>query len=135
MAVCSTAGGPEAQVIAALSALGGIEAFVRKGAFVVIKPNIGWQRTPEQAANTTPAVVAALVRLCRKAGAGRVLVAEHTCDTPSSLCLNLSGIERAVKGAGGELLAAHDGYAMVRPGEEEPRVVSPPAHGVIACAV
>jgi len=94
-------------VVAALGALGGIEAFVHSGDFVVIKPNIGWQRTPEQAANTNPEVVSAVVELCKKAGARRVLVVEHTCDTPSSICFEMSGIEKAVKAAGGEIIAAN----------------------------
>jgi hypothetical protein len=46
-----------------LAPLGGMTALVKKGDRVVVKPNIGWDRTPEQAANTHPEVVKALVRL------------------------------------------------------------------------
>ena len=42
----------------AVEALGGMGAFVRPGETVVVKPNIGWNRLPEQAANTNPEVVA-----------------------------------------------------------------------------
>jgi uncharacterized protein (DUF362 family) len=104
--VAST-GSPREMVINALKPLGGIEKFVKKGTFVVIKPNIGWQRTPEQAANTNPEVVATVVELCKKAGASRVLVIEHTCDEPSQLVFDISGIEKAVKAAGGEIIAAN----------------------------
>ena len=37
-----------------ISALGGIESFVKPGDIVVVKPNIGWDRTVELAANTHP---------------------------------------------------------------------------------
>ena len=36
---------------------------------VVLKPNIAWDRTPEQAANTNPELVAEVVRQCWQAGA------------------------------------------------------------------
>ena len=68
-------GKPEGDLLAAIDRdLGGMEKFVKKGATVVVKPNIGWDRTPEQAANTDPAVVAALVEMSYKAGAKRVIV-------------------------------------------------------------
>jgi uncharacterized protein (DUF362 family) len=70
----------EALVKNALEPLGGIEAFVKKGARIVVKPNIGWDRTPEQAATTHPAVVKAMVRLCLSAGAGKVMVFDRTCN-------------------------------------------------------
>ena len=35
----------------AVALLGGMKAFVSKGDVVVLKPNIGWDRTPEQAAS------------------------------------------------------------------------------------
>lgn len=101
-------GGTPAQMVEqALKPLGGIEAFVKKGAFVVLKPNIGWQRLPDQAANTNPEVVAAVVRMCKKAGASRVLIVEHTCDQPSDICFEMSGIQQAVREVGGEIIAAN----------------------------
>ena len=51
----------------ALELLGGMKRFVRPGQRVVVKPNIGWDRTPEQAANTSPEVVETVVRLCLEA--------------------------------------------------------------------
>src|SRR3990172_7170321 len=38
----------------AVDALGGIRTFISRGDVVVLNPNIGWDRTPEQAANTDP---------------------------------------------------------------------------------
>jgi uncharacterized protein (DUF362 family) len=76
--------------------LGGMGAFVKEGARVVVKPNIGWDRSPEQAANTHPDVVKAIVRQCLEAGAKRVLVFDNTCnDTRRSYAK--SGIKAAVE--------------------------------------
>src|SRR5210317_1516274 len=44
-----------------LEPLGGISAFVKPGKSVVIKPNIGWDRSPEQAANTHPQPILGLI--------------------------------------------------------------------------
>lgn len=87
----------------AIDALGGMGRFVSKGNVVWIKPNIGWDRTPEQAANTNPDVVATLVKLCLAAGAKQVKVGDFTCNEAQKTYPN-SGIEGAVKAAGGEIV-------------------------------
>jgi uncharacterized protein (DUF362 family) len=85
----------EALVAQVLKPLGGIGAFVKQGARVVVKPNIGWDRTPEQAANTHPDVVKAIVRHCLDAGAKRVLVFDRSCNDPRR-AYTASGIQAAV---------------------------------------
>lgn len=67
---------------AAIDGLGGIRRFISRGDVVVVKPNIGWDRTPEFAANTNPQVVAEIVRLCFEAGAKRVKVFDHPVADP-----------------------------------------------------
>ena len=57
-AVAARGANPAANVRRALAALGGMERFVHRGEKVVIKPNVGWDRIPEQAANTDPTLVA-----------------------------------------------------------------------------
>jgi uncharacterized protein (DUF362 family) len=89
-------------VRAAVEALGGMKRFISKGDVVVIKPNIGWDRTPEQAANTNPEVVATLVKMCLEASAKKVKVFDRTCDDPRR-CYVQSGIEEAAKAAGAEV--------------------------------
>lgn len=98
-------GEPVQMLQAALKELGGIERFVKKGNKVVIKPNIGWDRTPELAGNTNPDIVAELIRLCLGAGASEVKVFDHTCDRQQN-CYPHSGIEDAVKKAGGIMVPA-----------------------------
>ncbi len=96
---------PERNVQRVLAALGGMEAFVRRGDVVLLKPNIGWDRLPEQAANTDPRVLATLVRACRAAGAKEVLVADISCND-AQRCFTRSGIRRAAEEAGAEVLDA-----------------------------
>lgn len=79
-----------------LSPLGGMEAFVKKGMKVVIKPNIGWDRRVEQAANTHPEVVKELVLQALKAGAERVMIFDRTCNEERR-CYNNSGIKPILK--------------------------------------
>lgn len=56
-------GEPEAMLLRAFKELGGI-GYVSKGDKVVIKPNIGWGKMPELAANTNPELVGALAKWC-----------------------------------------------------------------------
>jgi uncharacterized protein (DUF362 family) len=89
----------------ALAAVGGIERFVKSGDTVVIKPNICVDyNPPEYAATTNPAVVATLVRLCQGAGAKRVQVMDMPFGGTPASAYAMSGIEEAVKAAGGEMV-------------------------------
>ena len=64
----------------ALAGVGGLGRFVGKGDVVWVKPNIGWDRAPETAANCNPDLVATVVRLCFEAGAKVVKVGDNPCD-------------------------------------------------------
>jgi len=90
---------PAAIVRAAIGSLGGMKRFVSRGDIVVVKPNIGWDRTPEYAANTNPEVVAAVVRLCFEAGAKQVKVFDHPVNDPRRTYTQ-SGIAAAASAAG-----------------------------------
>ena len=96
---------PAAILGATLASLGGIERFVKPGQDVIIKPNICVDyHPPEYAATTNPVVVAALVSLSLGAGAKRVRVMDSPFAgiSPTS-AYAASGIEAAVKAAGGEM--------------------------------
>ena len=86
--------------LTAIEKLGGISRFVTSGDKVLIKPNVGWDRQPEQAANTNPELVGAIVDLCREAGASNVWVTDVSINDPYR-SFSRSGIEAAVKRAGG----------------------------------
>jgi uncharacterized protein (DUF362 family) len=87
----------------AIEGLGGMRRFVKRGDVVWIKPNIGWDRKPHQAANTNPEVVAALVTMCFDAGAKVVKVGDNPCN-PNARTYENSGIAAAVKPLGGEMV-------------------------------
>lgn len=87
----------------ALEELGGIGRFVARGDVVLVKPNIGWDRTAEQAANTNPEIVAEVVRQCASAGAKRVIVTDVSCNDPRR-CFERSGIAMAAQQAGAEVI-------------------------------
>jgi uncharacterized protein (DUF362 family) len=81
----------------AIAALGGMKRFVKNGDVVVVKPNIGWDRNSEQAANTNPIVVRAVVEEALKAGASKVKVFDRSCNDERRCYVN-SGIAEALKG-------------------------------------
>ncbi len=90
-------------VKAAIEAYGGMGAFVRSGDRVVIKPNIGWAMGPEMGVNTHPEIVAAIVKLCKDAGAAEVLIGEHSCDAWAAV-KELSGLPEAAESAGAHVM-------------------------------
>ncbi|MEG8947715.1 DUF362 domain-containing protein [Rosettibacter firmus] len=96
-------GEPDKMFDEGIKSLGGMKAFVKKNQTVVIKPNIGWDANPERAANTNPKLVARVIEHCYEAGAKKVYVFDHTCDDWKR-CYSNSGIEKAVKDAGGEIV-------------------------------
>ena len=100
-------GEPAAMLRAALEQLGGIKRFVKKGDKVTLKPNIGWDRTPELAANTNPDLIVEMIKQCQNAGAAEVRVFDHTCDEWTR-CYDHSGIDKAVKAAGGIMVPANE---------------------------
>jgi uncharacterized protein (DUF362 family) len=83
------------------NALGGINALVKKGATVVIKPNFSVPRRPEVAATTSPQLVSALVKQCLAAGAKEVKVIDYPFSG-GRVSLETSGIRKAVEAAGGK---------------------------------
>lgn len=96
-------GEPRAAVRRAVEALGGMRRFVARGDVVAIKPNMAWDRTPEQAANTNPDVVAEVARLCFEAGAARVLVGDVPTNEPHRV-YQRSGIAAAARAEGAEIV-------------------------------
>ena len=93
---------------AGIKELGGMSRFVKKGQIVVIKPNIGWARTPAEGANTNPELVAKIVELCYREGARKVYVFDNSCEFWRD-CYRKSGIEKA----------ALDNNAVVVPANRE----------------
>ena len=87
---------------AGIAALGGWQTLVKPKQNVVVKPNAAWASLPEQGGNTSPDLVEQCIRECLSAGASEVVVPENPCS-PAKRAFSKSGIEEAVKRAGGRM--------------------------------
>lgn len=98
-------GDPEEMVNAAVSALGGMDRFVKSGDVVVVKPNIcASYHSYEYAATTNPWVVGALVKLALEAGAKQVKVMDYPFGGTAEQAYRASGIQAEVQKAGGKMV-------------------------------
>ncbi|MCB0805748.1 MAG: DUF362 domain-containing protein [Bacteroidales bacterium] len=96
-------GEPAAMFDKAIASLGGMETFVKPGQKVVVKPNIGWDVSPERAGNTNPELIGRIVEHCFNAGASDVYVFDNTCDEWNK-CYQSSLIEPFAKNAGAKVV-------------------------------
>lgn len=103
LAVASGAS-PVKNTLAAVEKLGGFGKFVRPGDKVALKPNPIGASPPEQAINTHPEMIGAVVKGCLGAGAARVIVLSH--DSPDWFEGN--GTAEAVRRAGGIVKPIND---------------------------
>lgn len=83
----------------AVELAGGLSKHIKQGDTVVVKPNIGWDRNPDQGACTHPKVVRKLAELALEAGAAKVQVFDFTCNEKRR-CYANSGIEKSLKSMG-----------------------------------
>lgn len=81
---------------AAVDLIGGIKSIVKKGQRVLIKPNMSFTRSPEDASNTNPEVVKTIAIMCKEAGASKVMILDHTL-APGKACIQVSGIGPACR--------------------------------------
>jgi uncharacterized protein (DUF362 family) len=98
---------PAANTRAAVLALGGMERFVKRGARVVIKPNIITGRSPELATTTNPQAVAEVVKMAYEAGAAEVVVFDRPTGDPKT-SYTASGIAAAVNAVDGKMKTLTD---------------------------
>jgi len=68
----------EASVRKAIDLIGGIRQVVRPGQTVLIKPNFGVAVPPETGIVTDPSVIDAVIKICKEADPGNILVAESS---------------------------------------------------------
>jgi uncharacterized protein (DUF362 family) len=99
-------GSPSQLLQAAMAPLGGMGRFVKKEQRVVIKANIAWARTPDQACTNNPELLSALIKMCYEAGAKRVAVWDHTCDN-YQFTFSRSGLKETAQKAGADIFSGH----------------------------
>jgi uncharacterized protein (DUF362 family) len=115
----------------AMSLMGGMSRFVKKGQTVVVKPNIGFAKAPEMGATTNPLLVKSVVEHCILAGAKKVYIFDNVAASSYGVahtCYKKSGIEAAAKDRG----------AFVAPGDHEKyyqKVDVPGAKNLVSTAV
>jgi uncharacterized protein (DUF362 family) len=96
-------------VTKAVTALGGMESFIQKGDRVVLKVNAAFASPAILSATTHPDIVARIIEMCLRAGAGEVIVTDNPINDPAA-CFNLTGIEEAVLKSGGKLVLPKKEY-------------------------
>ncbi|MFC2043959.1 DUF362 domain-containing protein [Chloroflexota bacterium] len=92
---------PEKMVEEALSILGGVNSLIRPNSTVVLKPNAGHPYLSETSSSTNPALIAAVIKVLRKAQPKEIILAEAAasgCDTLESF--EVSGVGKAAEDAG-----------------------------------
>ncbi|HVN72025.1 MAG TPA: DUF362 domain-containing protein [Desulfomonilia bacterium] len=104
-------GEPAESVRAAIGILGGMKAFVKSGDKVVIKPNMSFSGSVEDATNTHPQIVRELVRMSKEAGASRIRVLDHPLR-PSEKCIQ--GAKDACRIFGDDIVHALDNKEFYR---------------------
>lgn len=92
---------PVAMVEQALEHLGGVKSLIKRKSTVVLKPNAGHLSAADTSVNTSPDLVAAAIKVIRRAEPKEIILAEASamgCDTGE--CLDASGIRKAAEDAG-----------------------------------
>jgi uncharacterized protein (DUF362 family) len=77
----------------------GMRRFITKGDVVLIKPNVGFDRPPHLGATTHPDVLRAVIRLCKEAGADKVIVTDNPIESPQA-CFAKTRIGQAAQAEG-----------------------------------
>lgn len=103
----TTGNDPAANTVLAVEMLGGMSRFVKRGARVVIKPNILTAREPQYGVTTNPDAVAAAVKMCWDAGAKSVTVFDRP-TAPTLQAYTTCGIQDAVRKAGADMKVLSD---------------------------
>lgn len=97
-------GEPDDMLARGIASLGGMRQFVKPNQTVVIKPNIGWDTTPDKGANTNPDLVTAIIEQCKMAGAKSIYVFDNPV-AEWTRSYQYSGIEDAAKKAGATVVS------------------------------
>lgn len=92
----------------AIALIGGIGRFVQPGQSVLIKPNQTGYFLADEGMTTDPRLVAALIRLCKEAGARRVTVGESSGVDTTKIVMRSTGMTATARAAGAEVVYFDD---------------------------
>jgi uncharacterized protein (DUF362 family) len=110
----------------------GLRRFVSPGDVVLIKPNVGFDRPPHLGATTNPEVLCWVIRLCREAGARRILIADNPIEAPEA-CFAKSRITEVAYAEGATIILPAENRFEAIP-IHEPASQSRPSHSAKADA-
>ena len=102
-------------VEAGIAKMGGWDRFFQAGKKIALKPNVAWDRTPEQGSNTHPDIIRAFVLAAEARKVKEVLLPENTCHNERKTFVT-SGVKAALEGTIGKLYrpnAKKDDYVAV----------------------
>ena len=108
--------------VAGLAPSLGMKCFVSAGDVVLLKPNVGFDRPPYLGATTHPEVLRGLIRLCREAGAHKVIIADNPIEAPKA-CFAKSKISEVAEAEGATvMLPSQAGFEtlVIRPRDPDP---------------
>ena len=109
--------------VAGLDPSRGIKRFVTTKDVVLIKPNVGFDRVPRLGATTNPEVLRYVIRLCREAGAQKIVVTDNPIEAPEA-CFARSRIKAVAEAEGATVvLPARNRFRtlVIRDGKPDPR--------------
>ncbi|MEE9293707.1 MAG: DUF362 domain-containing protein [Phycisphaerae bacterium] len=81
----------------------GMKRFISDGDVVLVKPNVGFDRAPHMGATTNPEVLRWVIRLCKEAGARKVIVADNPIEA-SQACFAKSKIGAVADSEGAKVM-------------------------------
>jgi uncharacterized protein (DUF362 family) len=92
---------------AGIKEYGGLGHFVKKGSTVLVKPNMGFNKSPSEGATSNPDLVGIIVKHALKAGAKTVWVMDHSTENEAAV-FETTGIKKAAEANGAVMLTAED---------------------------
>lgn len=98
---------------AALKVIGENGGFGEKAKTLALKVNAGWERTPEQGANTDPVLVETFLLGVKKLGIASVTIPENPC-APAVKAFGVSGLQAAADKGGAKMVALNGKYKGYR---------------------
>jgi len=118
VAIVRIGGDVEAAVRQAVAKAGGLDEVINPGDTVVVKPNMVMDASVGSGIVTDPAVVRAVVRLAREAGAAQVIIAEGTAqygegDANRDRACTVSAFRNAGYDANGDMIDDATGAPLV----------------------
>jgi uncharacterized protein (DUF362 family) len=95
--------------------LGGLDDMIRPGSRIMLKPNIGVIASPEEALNTDPSVISAVMEILKDAGFKNMILAESSVvGTDTSAAFRKMGIDRICRFYGVGLVDLKKGKTVVK---------------------